>query len=81
MPKKAFGEVLKSARDIKGFSQEKLALNSGISRNTIGSLEKGEFMPTIETVFKVAHGLGMLPEDLIVETRLKMSMSKHDGND
>lgn len=73
MLKKAFGEVLKAARSSKKLTQEKLALNSDISRNTIVSLEKGEFVPTLETVFKVAGGLDMLPEELVVQTRLRMS--------
>ncbi len=73
MPKKAFGEILKAARNSKKLTQEKLALNSGISRNTIVSLEKGEFVPTLETIFKVAQGLDMLPEELVVQTRVKMS--------
>lgn len=79
MPKKEFGEVLKAARGTRGLSQEKLALNSGISRNTIGSLEKGEFVATIDTLFKVAGGLNMLPEDLIAETRLKISEYADQG--
>lgn len=73
MLKKAFGEVLRAARNSKKLTQEKLALNSDISRNTIVSLEKGEFVPTLETVFKVADGLDMLPEELIAQSRLKMS--------
>ncbi len=73
MPKKAFGEVLRAARESKKLSQEKLALNAGISRNSIGSLEKGEFAASIDTLFKVADGLGVLPEELITETRLRMS--------
>lgn len=73
MPKKAFGEVLRAARESKKLSQEKLALNAGISRNSIGSLEKGEFAASIDTLFKVADGLDMLPEELITETRLRLS--------
>lgn len=73
MPKKAFGEILKVERRSRGFSQETLALNSGTSRNTISSLEKGEFVPTLETVFKVAQGLKVLPEGLVAKTRIRMS--------
>lgn len=75
MPKKAFGEVLRAARESKKLSQEKLALNAGISRNSIGSLEKGEFAASIDTLFKVAEGLDMLPEELIKATRLKLSQN------
>jgi len=73
MPKKFFGEALRSARESRKLSQEKLAFKAGISRNSVGSLEKGEFVATIDTLFKIADGLDMLPEDLITETRLRMS--------
>ena len=37
---------LKKARNEKGFSQEELAKLIGVSRNTISSIETGQFNPT-----------------------------------
>lgn len=37
---------LKEFRQDKGWSQQELADHIGVSRNTIGSIERGEFNPT-----------------------------------
>ena len=37
---------LKEARNEKGFSQQELAKLVGVSRNTISSIETGQFNPT-----------------------------------
>ena len=37
---------LKAARSEKGFSQQQLAEIVGVSRNTISSIETGQFNPT-----------------------------------
>ena len=37
---------LKEARTEKGFSQQQLAEMVGVSRNTISSIETGQFNPT-----------------------------------
>ncbi len=73
LEKVVFGEVLRHFRKSKQLTQEKLALSSGMSRNSIGSLEKGEFNVTIDTLFKVAQGLEVLPEELIKQTRLELA--------
>lgn len=38
----------------KGLSQEELAFEAGLNRNTIGKIERGEVSPTIETLEKLA---------------------------
>ena len=41
---------LKAARTEKGFSQQQLAEIVGVSRNTISSIETGQFNPTAKLV-------------------------------
>lgn len=41
-----FRNYLKAARIEKGFSQQQLADLVGVSRNTISSIETGQFNPT-----------------------------------
>jgi transcriptional regulator with XRE-family HTH domain len=43
-------------------SQEALATASGIDRGYMGSLCRGEHMPTVETVLKVCAGMEVPPE-------------------
>ena len=64
----AFGSVIRNARTSHGIAQEALALRSGIERSHMGKIERGEHMPTLGAVFKLAKGLGMNAEALIQET-------------
>ncbi|RJQ75441.1 MAG: XRE family transcriptional regulator [Desulfobacteraceae bacterium] len=40
-PEKAFGQVLREARQLRGFSQEKPGVESGYHRTYISLLERG----------------------------------------
>ncbi|MBL7131052.1 MAG: helix-turn-helix transcriptional regulator [Candidatus Omnitrophica bacterium] len=53
-------------RKEKGWSQEKLAVESGISYNTIIKIERGGIEnPKIETVIRLAKALNVKIDDLI----------------
>lgn len=53
-------------RKQKGWSQEKLAVESGISYNTIIKIERGGIKnPKIETVIKLAGALGVTIDELV----------------
>lgn len=53
-------------RKEKGWSQEKLAVESGISYNTIIKIERGGIKnPKIETVIKLAGALGVTLDQLV----------------
>ena len=57
---------LAKLRKQKGWSQEKLAVESGISYNTIIKLERGGIKnPKIETVVKLADALKVSIDELI----------------
>jgi transcriptional regulator with XRE-family HTH domain len=53
--KQKFGEKVKSVRKNLGWSQEKLALKSGLDRTYIPSIEKGERNVSIEVIEKIAN--------------------------
>ena len=52
-------------RKRKGFSQEFLAEDSGISLRTIQRIEKGETQPRGDTLQRIAKGFGVTSEELI----------------
>ena len=53
-------------RKQKGWSQEKLATESGISYNTLIKLERGGIVnPKIETVIKLADALNVSLDELV----------------
>jgi len=60
---KNFGMKVKLERTKRGFSQEKLAELSNLSFRTIGTIERAESSPTIDTVKAIADALQIpLPE-------------------
>ena len=55
---------LKEARSERGLSQAQLAQIVGVSRNTISSLETGQFQPTAKLALILCIALDMKFEDL-----------------
>lgn len=60
-----FGQVLKKIRLEKGFSQERLADESGYHRTYISLLERGQKNPTLRTIFQLSKSLKINPSDLL----------------
>ena len=46
---------IKNLRTEKGISQQKLAENLGVSRQTINSIEKGRFDPSLKLTIKIVR--------------------------
>jgi len=55
----ALGAAVRESRARRGLSQEELGARSGLHRNYVGALERGENNPTFTTLMRVAHGLGL----------------------
>ena len=55
---RAFGAAVRALRNERGISQEALANLADIERSHMGKVERGEHMPTLVIVFKIARGLG-----------------------
>lgn len=54
-------------RNRLGISQEELAFRCGVHRTYIGSIERGEKSPTLNTIEKIAAGLDTDIKTLIPE--------------
>ena len=57
---------LEEIRKARGIKQEDLALELGESRQTISSLEKGRYNPSILLAFKIARRFGLQIEDVFI---------------
>jgi len=57
---------LASLRAENGWSQQRLADELGVSRQTIISIEKGRFDPSLPLAFRIARLFGRRIEDIFV---------------
>ncbi|MFA5333913.1 MAG: helix-turn-helix transcriptional regulator [Candidatus Nanoarchaeia archaeon] len=55
---------LKEFREKKEWTQEKIADKSGVTRQTIISIEKGKYVPSLELALKFAEVFNCKVEDL-----------------
>ena len=57
---------LEELRKARGITQEELAALLEVSRQTISSLEKGRYNPSIQLAFKIARYFGLRIEDIFI---------------
>ena len=57
---------LEEIRKARGIKQEDLATELGVSRQTISSLEKGRYNPSILLAFKIARHFDLSIEDVVI---------------
>jgi transcriptional regulator with XRE-family HTH domain len=60
-----FGENLTIYRRRANLSQEELGFRASLHRTEIGQLEKGDRLPRIDTLVKLAGALSIPPGDLL----------------
>jgi transcriptional regulator with XRE-family HTH domain len=61
----AFGDAVRAARTRRGIAQESLAHLAKIERSHVGKIERGEHMPTLSAVLKIARALGISSAELV----------------
>jgi len=61
------GAKIRRLRKSNGLTLKQLALGSDLSANTISLVERSEVAPTIETLCKIAHALGVAPGSFFQE--------------
>jgi len=59
-----FGSRIKAERLDQGMSQEQLAELAGVHRTYVGQVERGEVSLTLDSIVKLARGLGKDPGSL-----------------
>ena len=61
-----FGRTVRALRAKAGYSQESFADATRIHRTSMGTLERGEGNPTLDTIVKIARGLDLSLSELFV---------------
>lgn len=64
-PLELFGQHLIQLRKAKGWSQEKLALESGLARSYIGGIERGQRNLALINICVLAETLGVSPSEML----------------
>lgn len=67
-PALAFGKAVRAARMEQGVAQEKLAGLAGVARSHMGKIERGEHMPTLALILKIAAALRISAAELMAVT-------------
>jgi transcriptional regulator with XRE-family HTH domain len=66
------GAAIRELRFERGrISQERLGLMTGVHRNYIGGIERGERKPTVETIVTLALALDIAPSQLLARAELE----------
>ena len=60
-----FGQNLRRCRQLEGLSQEELGERASLHRTEIGKLEKGERLPRIDTLVRLAGAMAIPPGELV----------------
>jgi len=63
--KRDVGERIRALRTKRGWSQEELAFESGLHRNYIGGIERGERNVAVVNLARLAQALHVRPRDLL----------------
>ncbi|MNV55460.1 anaerobic benzoate catabolism transcriptional regulator [compost metagenome] len=78
-PALAFGAVVRALRTEDGVAQETLAHLAGIERSHMGKIERGEHMPTLVLVLKIARALDRSAGELLLETEARLPKEWHQS--
>ena len=77
----AFGQAVVALRAAQGVSQEGLALKAMVDRSYLGRLERGQNVPNLVGVVKIAAALGCSASALVSQFEDEMFASKDAGTD
>ena len=67
-PALAFGKAVRAVRLDQGVAQEELAAVAGIERSHMGKIERGEHLPSLALILKIAAALKISGAELMAAT-------------
>lgn len=57
------GKHLRKVREVKGISQEQLSNKAGYYHTYVNKIEQGKYSPSLHTIWRLSHALGMSLSD------------------
>ncbi|HEY2093449.1 MAG TPA: helix-turn-helix transcriptional regulator [Thermoanaerobaculia bacterium] len=67
----AFGAAVRERRTARGWTQETLAERAGVSALQIGFCERGDNVPKLTLILRIAKALSVRPGELLDHIRVK----------
>ena len=67
----AFGAAVRAHRKARDWTQEGLAERAGIAAIQVGFIERGENVPKLTQVLRIAQALGVRPGELIDHIKVR----------
>lgn len=61
----AIGKHLRKIREAKNISQEQLSVKAGYYHTYVNKIEQGKYSPSLHTIWRLSHSLGMSLEDFL----------------
>lgn len=59
------GRHLRQIRESKDISQEQLSIKAGYYHTYVNKIEQGKYSPSLHTIWRLAHSLGMTLEQFL----------------
>jgi transcriptional regulator with XRE-family HTH domain len=75
-PALAFGLAVRAARTELGLAQEELAFRAGVERSHMGKIERGEHMPTLALILRIAAALNRSAAELMAATEKNLPLAR-----
>lgn len=72
IPAEAFGAAVREARTAAGIAQETLADLADVERSHLGKIERGEHLPNLALVLKLAVALNCSAAELMTATEARL---------
>ena len=60
-----FGRSLRTLREERQLTQERLAAAANLTTSFVNHVERGMKVPSLTTILKLAHALGVTPSELL----------------
>lgn len=68
----AFGAAVRERRKARGWTQERLAEEAGVSALQVGFIERGDNVPKLTHILRVAQALRVRPGELLDHIRVRL---------
>lgn len=74
IPALAFGQAIKELRLERSLSQEEFAHKASIERSHMGKIERGEHLPNLVLILRIANALSITPGKLLDKVQSNLQL-------